>query len=489
MTQTDAQLMDRYARNRSEDAFAEIVRRHLNLVFSAALRQVRQPQFAEEITQSVFVDLARQARKLAPNTILSAWLYQVTRRTAIDVIRRESRRQLREQVAHELNAMNAPDTDWTQIEPLLEEGMDALEERERAALLLRYFERKSLAEVGLALGINEEAARKRVSRSVDRLREFFVRRGVTVSAVGLTATITSNAIQAAPAALGPAIISAALVSGTTAAVSATAISKIIAMTTIQKALVATTLMAAAAGVFEAREASSARSQLLAAQQQGNSLSNQIDELTRQRDELSGQLASSKEQKTNLGGNEVLRLRNEVGQLRTQLASSSRVRQQESARVKTDENAVTPQEAMKREAIAKMNYSRQWLMAFLIYADKNNGQFPTNFAQAEPFLDEGAKTEHNLKPGEFPPGGIKYGLIPDNYEMTYQGALQAITNPSQQIVLREKEPRQTEDGGFVRTYGFADGHTEVARAAAVHQPDETGFEAWEAKHGLVAEQPR
>jgi RNA polymerase sigma factor (sigma-70 family) len=294
MTQTDAQLLKRYARNGSEDAFAEVVRRHLNLVFSAALRQVRQPQLAEEIAQSAFVDLARQARKLAPNTILSAWLYQVTRRTAIDVIRRESRRQLREQVAHELNAMNAPDTDWTQVEPLLEEGMDTLEERERAALLLRYFERKSLAEVGTVLGINEEAARKRVSRSVERLREFFVRRGVSVSAVGLTATITTNAIQAAPAALGPAIISAALISGTTAAVSATAVSKIIAMTTIQKALLATTLVAAAAGVYEAHEASNARTQLVAAQQQGNSLSNQIDELTRQRDELSTQIASAKD---------------------------------------------------------------------------------------------------------------------------------------------------------------------------------------------------
>src|ERR1043166_4612428 len=158
MTQSDAQLLGRYVRDGSEDAFAEIVRRHLNLVYSAALRQVRQPQFAEEITQSAFVDLARQARRLVPDTILSAWLYQVTRRTAIDVIRRESRRQKREQAAHELTeltAMNASDTDWTQIEPLLEEGMDALEEKERAALLLRFFEQKSLSEVGAALGINE----------------------------------------------------------------------------------------------------------------------------------------------------------------------------------------------------------------------------------------------------------------------------------------------------------------------------------------------
>lgn len=491
MTQTDAQLLERYARKGSEDAFSEIVRRHLNLVFSAALRQVRQPQLAEEITQSAFVDLARQARRLAPDTILSAWLYQVTRRTAIDVIRRESRRQLREQVAHELNAMNAPDTDWTQIEPLLEEGMDTLDEKERAALLLRYFERKSLSEVGAALGVNEEAARKRVSRSVDRLREFFVRRGVSVSAVGLTATITTNAIQAVPAALGPAIISAALISGTTAAVSATAISKIIAMTTIQKALLAATLVAAATSVYQAHEASNARSQLIAAQQQGNSLSNQIDELTRQRDELSALISSSRDEQPKSAGNELLRLRNEVGQLRSQLATTPRARREEPASVKADENAITPEEEMRRQAIAKMNYARQWLIAFMIFADKNDGQFPTNFAQADPFLDSGAKIEHNLKPGEFPPGGMKFGLIPDNYEITYQGTLESLASPSTQIVLREKEPRQTEDGGYVRTYGFADGHCEVHKATltVVHKPDEDGFRAWEAEHGLVAAQPQ
>jgi len=487
MTQTDAQLLERYTRDRSEDAFSEIVRRYLNLVFSAALRQVRQPQLAEEVTQSAFVDLARQARTLGPNTVLSAWLYQVTRRTAIDVIRRESRRQIREQVAHELTAMNAPDTDWTQIEPLLEEGMDALEDKERTALLLRYFERRSLAEVGQALGINEDAARKRVSRSVERLREFFVRRGVSVSAVGLTATITTNAIQAAPAALGPVVISAAFASGTAVTVSTAAISKIVAMTTLQKALFATTLVAATACVYQAREASNARAQARAAQQQENSFSNQIDQLTRERDDLSGQLASLNEGRSNSGGNDVLRLRNEVGQLRSQLAAASRARVEVPAAPKAEEQGSTPQEEMKQQAIAKMNYTRQWLIAFMIFAEKNQGQFPTNFAQADQFLGPESKIEHNLKPDEFPPGGRKYGLVPDNYEITFQGSPETLTNASAQIVLREKQPQQTEDGGYVRTYGFADGHTEVHRATVNHKADEIGFEAWEAEHGLVSTQ--
>jgi hypothetical protein len=259
------------------------------------------------------------------------------------------------------------------------------------------------------------------------------------------------------------------------------------MTTIQKALLATTLVVAAAGVYEAREASNVHAQLVAAQQQGNSLSNQVDELTRARDELSAELASSKGENPKSGSDELLRLRGEIGQLRGQLAAASRVRREEPAPLKADENAIAAEEAMKRMAIAKMNYARQWLMAFMIYADHNGGQFPTNFAQADPYLDAGAKTEHDLKPGEFPPSGIKYGLVPDNYEITFQGSPESLTNPSTQIVLREKQPQQTEDGGFVRTYGFADGHCEVHKALPVQRPDEDGFRTWEAEHGLVAAQ--
>jgi RNA polymerase sigma factor (sigma-70 family) len=185
-----------------------LLKRHLNLTYSAALRQVRSPQLAEEVSQSVFTDLARNAHRLAPDTILTAWLYQVARRTAIDVVRREARRQLREQIASELNAMNATAADWTHIEPLLDEAMHALDDTDRAAVLLRYFENKSLQEVGDALGMSDDAAQKRVSRAVERLREFFAKRGVTVGASGLVAAVTANAVQAAPVGLAVTISAA-----------------------------------------------------------------------------------------------------------------------------------------------------------------------------------------------------------------------------------------------------------------------------------------
>ncbi len=253
---TDLQLLARYVQEHAEDAFSEIVRRHLNLVFSAALRQVRSPQFAEEVAQSVFIDLARQACRLAPDTILSAWLYQVTRRTAIDVVRRESRRQRREQVAGELTAMNATSTDWSHIEPLLDEAMHALDDTDRAAVLLRYFENKSFLQVGQTLGTTEDAARKRVSRAVDRMREFLTQRGVAVGATGLAAVVSANAVQAAPAGLAATISAAATLAGTAVATTtATAtITKAIAMTALQKALITATICAVVgAGIYQAHK--------------------------------------------------------------------------------------------------------------------------------------------------------------------------------------------------------------------------------------------
>src|SRR5436309_11773317 len=172
MTANDLDLLREFTRDQSQDAFTALVQRHLNLVYCAALRQVRSPQLAEEVVQSVFIDLARNAARLKPNTILTAWLYQVTHRTAIDVVRGEARRQLREQIAFQMNAMNATDDDWRPIEPILDEAMHALDDADRTAVLLRYFENKSLREVGQTLGTTDDTARKRINRAVERLRQF-----------------------------------------------------------------------------------------------------------------------------------------------------------------------------------------------------------------------------------------------------------------------------------------------------------------------------
>jgi RNA polymerase sigma factor (sigma-70 family) len=316
---SDLELLQNYARNKSEESFAALVNRHLNLVYSAAFRQVRSPQLAEEVAQSAFTDLARNAQRLAPDTILTAWLYQVTRRTAIDVVRREARRQLREQVASEMNAMNATASDWTHVEPFLDEAMHTLDDTDRAAVLLRYFENKSLREVGQTLGTSEDTAQKRVSRAVERLREFFSKRNVTVGTSGLAVLISANAVQSAPVGLAVMISTAAVLTGT--AVSTSTIitaTKTIAMTTIQKTVITATLaIVAGAGIYEAHQASTLRNQVQNLQQQQAPLAEQIQQLQRERNNATNRLASLADElaKVKKNPSEVLKLRGEVGALR------------------------------------------------------------------------------------------------------------------------------------------------------------------------------
>ncbi len=318
---SDLDLLEKFARENSQDAFGEIVRRHLDLVYAAALRQVRSPQLAEEIAQSVFADLARAAAKLRPDTLLTAWLYAVTRRTAIDVIRKESRRQSHEQIVAERNNMNATPGEWTQMSPLLDDAMATLDEADRNAVLLRYFENKSLREVGAALGTSDDAAQKRVSRAVDRLREFFSKRNITIGASGLVVLISANAVQSAPAGLAIAICSAALTGPAISAPTAIATTKVIAMTALQKTLIAATVtVLAGAGIYEARHAAQLHDQVQRLQQQQAPLVEQLQQLQKERDDATNQLAGllAENEQLNRNTDELLKLRNEVGLLREQL---------------------------------------------------------------------------------------------------------------------------------------------------------------------------
>jgi RNA polymerase sigma factor (sigma-70 family) len=327
MSETDLQLLARYSRHRDQDAFGEIVRRHLDLVHSAALRQVRSPQLAEEVAQSVFMDLARQAHRLAPDTILTAWLYQVTRRTAVDVVRREARRQNRENLATQMNAMLADSgtevpSAWLDIEPLLDEAMAALDDADRAAILLRYFENKNLREVGQSLGTSEDAAQKRVSRAVERLRNYLTKRGITVGASGLITAISANAVQAAPAGLAATISTAGLVGATLATTAAATSTQAIAMTTLQKTVVtAIVTVLAGTGIYQARQASQLREENRTLQQQHAPLVERVESLISERDQTAQQLSALRDENERLYRNtgELLRLRGEIGVLRRQLA--------------------------------------------------------------------------------------------------------------------------------------------------------------------------
>jgi RNA polymerase sigma factor (sigma-70 family) len=207
----DRQLLTRFADDGSEAAFGELVARHVALVYSAALRQTGgDTHLAQDIAQLVFTDLARKARALSENVLLPGWLHRATIFAARQILRGERRRRAREQEALTMNAIQseAGNNDWNQIRPLLDEALERLNKADRDALLLRFFEQQSLAEVGARLGSNEDAARKRVNRALEKLRAILAGHGVTATADALSTAISTNAIQAVPAGLATALTKA-----------------------------------------------------------------------------------------------------------------------------------------------------------------------------------------------------------------------------------------------------------------------------------------
>jgi RNA polymerase sigma factor (sigma-70 family) len=206
----DHELLAEFARSESETAFAELVARHVNLVYSAALRFSGTPHCAEEITQAVFIILARKAKNISGKIILSGWLYQTARLTAANFMKGEIRRQQREQEAYMQSTLNETDAAaWQQIAPLLDEAMGHLGETDRTAVVLRFFENKTAAEVAAALKLTEAAAHKRVNRALEKLRKIFSQRGVTLSATIIAGVVAANSVQAAPASLAATVTAAA----------------------------------------------------------------------------------------------------------------------------------------------------------------------------------------------------------------------------------------------------------------------------------------
>src|SRR6478736_2691992 len=200
MNNEDMALVRAYAAEQSEAAFATLVSRYVGLVHSAALRQLTDSHLAQDVTQAVFIILARKAGSLSTDTVLSGWLYQTTRFACADVLKRQLRRQRREQEAY-MDAsieQTAHDPAWLQLSPVLDEAMARLRDRDRDALVLRFFENKSMKDVATSLQLDERAAQKRVQRALEKLRGLFARRGVTSSVAVIANAVAANSVSAAP---------------------------------------------------------------------------------------------------------------------------------------------------------------------------------------------------------------------------------------------------------------------------------------------------
>ena len=214
----DLTLLREFAASHSEAAFATLVCRHVNLVYSVALRQVRNPHLAEEVSQSVFIILACKAGALGDKTILSGWLCRTARYAAADALKKQQRRRRHEQEAHVESMVNEPESEvWQQIAPQLEAAMEQLGQKDHDALVLRFFENKSFAEVGAALGAGEDAAKVRVHRALEKLHRQLTKRGVALSTTAIAGAVAANAVTIAPVGLTATISAAATMAGTTAA--------------------------------------------------------------------------------------------------------------------------------------------------------------------------------------------------------------------------------------------------------------------------------
>jgi len=260
MHDDDLRLLADYVRNHSEDAFATLVSKHVNLVYSVACRQVGDPHLAEEITQAVFVILARKAAALGAKTILSGWLCRTARHVSANALTRQHRRQRREHEAHMQSLLNEPEPElWRHIAPLLDGALDHLNAQEHDAVVLRFFEGRNYQEVGTALGTSEDAAKMRVNRALEKLRKFFSKRGVTSTTAILAGTLSAHSVQAAPAGLAKTAATLALAKGAAGSASTLTLIqgalKIMAWTKIKTAVVAAAvvLLAAGATTFTVKE--------------------------------------------------------------------------------------------------------------------------------------------------------------------------------------------------------------------------------------------
>ena len=403
MIPSDEDLLREYASNGSNAAFSELVRRHLNLVYSAARRQVNSAALAEDIAQSVFFDLSKNAAKLKPGQPVIAWLHLVTRRTAVDVIRQESRRQVREQTASEIAAMKSTPSPWAQVEPLLDEALATLNETDRHALLERYFANKSLREVGETLGTSEDAAQKRVNRALERLRTIFTRRGIAITAAGLATDLSANVVVSAPAGLG-----AAISSGTLSATLVAQTANTLSMTALNKTLIATAVVLIVSLAYETNLLGTGRNQLLAFEQKISSQQVQALQLAEERDRAaalvaqmhknleSGRDRAKKEDGVDSALDEWLervnRLKGWLGRMPEKdipemrlLASSDWLAVTLNNELQTEAKIRLALTDLRRIAKVKPEMRQNLPNAFRAYSKDHNGQPATEIAQLRPYL--------------------------------------------------------------------------------------------------------
>ncbi len=492
----DMALLREYDRLGSEEAFARLVKKHVHLVYSVALRRVGVPAHAEEITQVVFVILARKARSLRHDTILEGWLHETARLTALDFLRRERRRQHREQEAFMESSLHSQrdDRTWDRLAPLLDEAIGRLGSKDRNAVMLRFFKGSSVREVAETLGINENAAQQRILRAVEKMRLYFSKRGVAIPAAGITAAISAHSVQAAPGALAHSVTALAMAKGAGASASTLALiegkSKLMTWINLKTGIVAG-VAAAALGIPLVVE-HQAQGRFSVGETTFRQQSEQLTKLRADNERLSeaaARLSLSRSQMDDLQ-----RLRNEVETLRQRPNEVAKLQDEnKQLRARTGLDRPKPTGLIMAEANAKKTFLRGWLHESMFFAHEHGGQYPTDFAQMG--------TNY---PASIPASSVGGAITTDQFEIVYCGTVSALTNTATTdvliektgkvwkfdrvanangataIVLGEKEAwnagaTSQPSNQWAKTYAFSDGHVEI------HYEPENNFDDYERQH--------
>lgn len=450
-----SQLLADYAENGSETAFRELVSRYINFVYSTALRLVgSDSHLAEDVCQTVFIDLARNARKLSRESMLGGWLHRDTCFTASKLLRTERRRAIREREAALMNSTpDHSEASLRAIAPVLDEAINNLDAEDRTAILLRFFEQNDFRTIGAALGSNEDAARMRVNRALQKLHLTLKRQGVTMSAAALGTALAAEAVTAAPAALAIKVASAAIATSITASAATTAI-KVMAFTKTHAAIAGAVItLAVTTPLFlmhEARLKSTAELELARTKKQVASLADDNASLSKS---LADANSDNDRQMR-----ELLRLR---GASRAHDKKPTAAAQPEQASQPQPPSAQPNDDQHEPFWLGRLKDSRNLAAMLIIYADAHNHQLPENAEDLAPYSKE------------FPLTGT------NQFEIVYHGSLNDIKDPGETIIVRDAQPHRTPDNQWSKVYGFADGHSQ-------HRVEPYGhFETYEKEHGIAA----
>jgi len=473
MNVEDRVLLERYGREGCEASFAELVRRHIDLVWGTACRVTGDAEWARDVAQGVFSDLARKARFFPSGASIPGWLYRAASMAARNALRANLRRARREREAMETHsthgsAVPGPDAEAERLMPLLDEGLRSLPEKDRELVVLRFFARKSLAEIGGVFAISEDAAQKRVSRALERLKTFFEGQGQTVPAGAVLATLTAAGATAAPLGIATAVAGASCAAAGSLSLGGSAISFLTGVgeqIVIMKAKIAVASLATLA----VGAPLVVQQQTLAALERDRAAvvaaTRDVEALRAENASFAGQRQLAAEwQQHERDQEELARLRTEAARLREVAEANPEVQARLAAAQRSYEIAkasaklATDTVEAEQLTVKTVEAMKHLGLAARIFATDHQDKFPASFEDMKNELGEKLWGNQSLDQFEF---------------MPHERVINE-TEPDL-ILFREKEPRRLPDGTWTRAYTMADGSVQQR---ASDTPD---FSAWERDH--------